>query len=319
MQLGCSCIMLIIVVILLTMMSQKYRVDYMWAQHFKTFYRLHDLATNWLQARQICEAEGTTLLVPDHLEEIENLKLLFSNMKAHYTGVFIGLHDQFSNGNFINLKGEPIQGTILELLWGEGRPDRANGSEHCVIMTREGLFDDKPCDAIYPFVCKIKLEQIKFNEECNNYDIGYTPEDNGKCYKFHEEPLTWHDAYLVCRSEEGNLAIINSAEEASLITKFLAEHLHSDASDPNILLVGFSDLMFPYQYRTIEGQTLDEAGYASWSPENNKVEEPEHKHCGAISRTGFLLVVDCNQPAMFICQKIINPINGYELHTDKVR
>lgn len=78
----------------------------MWAQHFKTFYRLHDLATNWLQARQICEAEGTTLLVPDHLEEIENLKLLFSNMKAHYTGVFIGLHDQFSNGNFINLKGK---------------------------------------------------------------------------------------------------------------------------------------------------------------------------------------------------------------------
>lgn len=74
-----------------------------------------------------------------------------------------------------------------------------------------------------------------------------------------------------------------------------------------------------YFYIFSSGQTLDEAGYASWSPENNKVEEPEHKHCGAISRTGFLLVVDCNQPAMFICQKIINPINGYELRTDKVR
>lgn len=87
-------------------LAQKFRSDYMWAQSFKTFYRLHDLATKWHQARQICEAEGTTLLVPDNLEEVENLKLLVSNMKAHYTAIYIGLHDQFSNGIFVNLKGK---------------------------------------------------------------------------------------------------------------------------------------------------------------------------------------------------------------------
>lgn len=80
----------------------------MWAQAFKTFYRLHDLATSWHQARQICEAEGTSLLVPETLDEMENLKLLISNMKAHYTAIFIGIHDQFSYGVFMDLKGECI-------------------------------------------------------------------------------------------------------------------------------------------------------------------------------------------------------------------
>lgn len=81
-------------------------MDYMWAHAFKTFYRLHDLATNWHQARQICEAEGTSLLVPGSLEEMENLKLLISNMKAHYTAIFIGIHDQFSEGDFVTIKGK---------------------------------------------------------------------------------------------------------------------------------------------------------------------------------------------------------------------
>ncbi|KAM3967575.1 secretory phospholipase A2 receptor [Aphomia sociella] len=285
--------------------GQKFRVDYMWAQAFKTFYRLHDLASNWHQARQICEVEGTSLLVPDNLQEMENLKLLISNMKGHYTAIFVGIHDQFSNGNYVNLKGELIKGTILDLFWDQGQPDNLNGTEHCVVLTREGLFDDKPCDDIFPFVCKILADNIKHNDDCNNYDLGYLPESNGKCYKYHAEPLTWHDAYLVCKAEEGNLAIINSASEASLITSYLGEHLNSNAPDPNILYIGFSDLMFPYQYRTVKGQTLEEAGYASWNPDK-KEKEMETKHCGAISRTGFLQVTWCDRPAMFICEKVIN-------------
>lgn len=80
-------------------------MDYMWAQMFKTYYRLNDLATNWDQARQICEAEGTYLFIPDSLDEMESFKLLMSNMKAQYTGIFMGLHDKFSDGNFVTLKG----------------------------------------------------------------------------------------------------------------------------------------------------------------------------------------------------------------------
>ncbi|XP_059062351.1 secretory phospholipase A2 receptor-like [Achroia grisella] len=284
----------------------KFRMDYMWAQSFKTFYRLHDMATNWHQARQICEVEGTSLFVPDNLDEMENLKLLISNMKAHYTAIFIGIHDQYASGDYVNLKGELIRDTILNLLWAQGSPDNLNGTEHCVVMTREGLFDDKQCSDIFPFVCKIMGSNIKYNENCDNYDSEYINGGNGKCYKYHVEPLSWHDAYMVCKAEEGNLAIINSASEATLINSYLGQHLNSIAPDPNILHIGFSDLMFPYQYRTIKGQTLEDAGYSSWNPEKEGSSFTNTKRCGAISRTGFLQVTWCDRPAMFLCEKNIN-------------
>ncbi|CAH2050273.1 unnamed protein product, partial [Iphiclides podalirius] len=246
--------------------TQKFRTDYMWAHAFKTFYRLHDLSTTWHQARQICEAEGTSLLVPGSIEEMENLKLLLSNMKAHYTAIFIGIHDQFSEGDFVTTKGEPITDTILDLLWADGRPDQSNGTDKCLVMTREGLFDNRPCNDMYPFVCKILGNQSRYNEKCDGYDVGYVPHENGKCYKFHSEPLSWHDAYLVCMLEEGRLCIINSAEEASLVVNILGEHLNNIAPDSTILHIGFSDLMFPFQYRTIAGETLEQAGYSLWSP-----------------------------------------------------
>lgn len=171
-------------------------MDYMYAHMFSTFYRLHDLATDWHQARQICEAEGTALLIPDSLDEMENLKLLMSNMKAQSTDIFVGLHDIFSDGDFVTLKGNtsrtsihalsvskyvtkskrflgvPIAGTVLELIWASGSPDNKNGSEHCVVMTREGLFDDRPCDDIYPFICKILGNETKYNEKCDSFDKG---------------------------------------------------------------------------------------------------------------------------------------------------
>ncbi|XP_073957678.1 secretory phospholipase A2 receptor-like [Choristoneura fumiferana] len=283
--------------------AQTFRNDYMWAQAFKTFYRLHDLATNWAQARQICEAEGTNLLVPHSLEEMDNLKLLISNMKAHFTAIFIGVHDQFAHGEYVTLQGYPIRGTILELLWAEGSPNYVNNSENCVVMTREGLFDDRPCDDIYPFVCKILGNETEYSEECYSFDLGYRLNANGKCYKYHSEPLNWHDAYLVCQAEQGHLVIINSVQEASVVTSFLGEHINSRSPDPNILYVGFSDLMFPFQYRTIKGQSLDEAGYSSWSPIKQDLSTTEPQHCGAISRSGFLKVTWCDMPAMFLCEK----------------
>ncbi|XP_032529438.2 C-type mannose receptor 2-like [Danaus plexippus] len=295
--------------------AQKFRMDYMWAHSHKTFYRLHDLATDWFQARQMCESEGTTLLIPDTLEEIENLKLLMSNMKAHYTAIFIGIHDNFSVGNYLTVKGQPITGTILELLWAEGMPDNVNGTEHCVVMTREGLFEDRPCTDIYPFVCKIRGNDTVYNQACDNFDAGYAPHKaiSGKCYKFHEEPLSWHDAFLACNLEEGRLAIINSAKEASVVIGFLGENLNSNVPDPNILHIGFSDLMFQNQYRTITGETLENAGYASWTPMKEDLKETYNKRCGAISRTGFLKTTYCNSPAMFLCERIINKtkINAY--------
>lgn len=62
--------------------------------------------------------------------------------------------------------------TVLDLLWTQGSPDNANDAEHCVVMTREGLLDDRSCDDIYPFVCKMYGNNTKYNTKCDNFDIG---------------------------------------------------------------------------------------------------------------------------------------------------
>lgn len=68
--------------------------------------------------------------------------------------------------------GHPIRDTILELLWAEGSPDNLNNNESCVVMTREGLLDDRPCDDIYPFVCKVFGNETAYSEDCYSYDLG---------------------------------------------------------------------------------------------------------------------------------------------------
>lgn len=61
------------------------------------------------------------------------------------------------------------------------------------------------------------------------------------------------------------------------------------------------------------GETLENAGYASWTPMKEDLKETYNKRCGAISRTGFLKTTYCNSPAMFLCERIINKtkINAY--------
>lgn len=60
-------------------------------------------------------------------------------------------------------------------------------------------------------------------------------------------------------------------------------------------------------YKTKQtGQTLEQAGYSMWSQVNENPEELKTRHCGAISRTGFLEMTRCDHIAMFLCEKSIN-------------
>lgn len=54
------------------------------------------------------------------------------------------------------------------------------------------------------------------------------------------------------------------------------------------------------------GQTLEEANYSLWAPFEEDIEEMKEKRCGAISRTGELLMTYCDLPGMFVCEKTMN-------------
>ncbi|XP_041975633.1 C-type mannose receptor 2-like [Aricia agestis] len=293
---------------------EKFRNDYMWADQVQTYYKLHGQPTHWYQAKQSCEDEGTMLLIPDTFNEMDNIKVLMSNMKSEYSAIFVGIHDQYSDGNYVTVRGDHLTGTVQGIMWAEGSPDSYEDNEHCVVMNRLGLLDDRPCTDVYPFICKIAADDFKYHEECDGFDTGYVLQNvsvgqHPKCYKFHREPLSWFEAYATCFREEGELAIINSPEEARVVTNLLRDHINSNVPDPNMLYLGFSDLLFPYQYRTIKDDTLKAAGYSSFHPIKETVVANKTKRCGALSRTGYLILTYCDRPAMFLCQKGIDKNN----------
>lgn len=84
----------------------KFRSDYRFEKAFNAFYKVHTTAEQWWKARIRCEAEGTELMVPEHLDEADALPLLTVDILTKYEGVFVGIHDFYSERMFVTLNGE---------------------------------------------------------------------------------------------------------------------------------------------------------------------------------------------------------------------
>lgn len=84
----------------------KYRDDYRYERAFDAFYKLHPEAVDWHQARIRCEAEGTELIVPANLDEADSVPLLIAPILTKYEGVYVGIHDLYSERTFVTINGE---------------------------------------------------------------------------------------------------------------------------------------------------------------------------------------------------------------------
>ncbi|KAH9644688.1 hypothetical protein HF086_011857 [Spodoptera exigua] len=136
-----------------------------------------------------------------------------------------------------------------------------------------------------------------------------TPLDNAlrRVVHNHERYVarTFSGAHFACSAEGGHLAIIKSDAEAAVLKKVFAKYpvakiLGSFKKD--VAFVGFHGWAESSDWRTIHGQTLQEAGYskfASGEPSNSTTGE----FCGGICRSALLNDLACEKPIAFICQK----------------
>lgn len=85
----------------------NYRFDYRYEKAFDTFYKLHSAPTTWAEARIRCQAEGSELLVVDSLDEADAVVMLITLILNKYEGIFVGIHDLYSERSFITIRGEP--------------------------------------------------------------------------------------------------------------------------------------------------------------------------------------------------------------------
>lgn len=70
---------------------------------------MHPEAVSWYHARMRCEAEGTQLLVPENLDEADSIPLLVAPILTKYNGVYVGMHDLYSERTFVTIKGKLLK------------------------------------------------------------------------------------------------------------------------------------------------------------------------------------------------------------------
>ncbi|VVC88663.1 unnamed protein product [Leptidea sinapis] len=281
----------------------KFRDDYRYEKAFDAFYKLHTEPFDWYQARIRCESEGSQLLVPISLDEADSIPLLIAPILTRFEGVFVGVHDLYSERSFVTIEGSSLQDTILDLLWELQQPLHSGG--RCVAMRRNGRLFVHPCNQHLPFACKLPASKVKYFKECDTYDSRWTLGPNETCYITHIEPQTWFEGYSTCLGAGGHLTILNSKEEAQYIQdafKQVDQHMFPG----DFAFLGFSDLFQRYHYRTVLGESLDDTR-VSWDfkcPGNfTKFDE----RCGGFRRSGLLSTTNCKLPCMFFCEK---PANG---------
>ncbi|XP_073947060.1 uncharacterized protein [Choristoneura fumiferana] len=283
-----------------------YRADYIYEKAFDAFYKVHHAAASWAVARARCEAEGTALLVPASLDEADSMPVLTANILTRYQGVFVGMHDLYSEKFFVTINGSALADSILELLWENMEPRHLGG--RCVAMRRSGRLFVHHCHDALPFICKTKTTDLTYQASCDTYQSSdmnnWELAPNGHCYMSHAEPQTWYDAYATCLATGGFLAILNNRSEADYVRDLFKRLGERRIPENDFAFLGFSDLFQRHHYRTVHGDRLEDVGYADWDiqcAQNGNLSA--YRRCGGMRRSGLLSTGDCDTPAAFFCEK----------------
>lgn len=86
--------------------------EYVKYDDVKVNYKAHMLPLTWVEATQKCKSEKATLAMPKNQKEADTLKSIFEKkLRSVESGVtardyvFLGFHDQFTEGEYIDEKG----------------------------------------------------------------------------------------------------------------------------------------------------------------------------------------------------------------------
>ena len=112
---------------------------------------------NWDEARRACMAEGGQLAIINSFEEE---KLLVNWMKGKdVSTAWLGVHDQFTEGDWVTLTGESLDATGYNrwtTVW-PNLPDNDGGNQNCGALIAAGGMDDDYCTRKFSYFCEINV------------------------------------------------------------------------------------------------------------------------------------------------------------------
>ncbi|KAG6444125.1 lymphocyte antigen 75 [Manduca sexta] len=285
--------------------SNVFRSDYEYHASAGGWFKFHKVPAKWHDARLMCDFEGAVLASPINVDVTDVLQNIINKIEHLSTGVHTGVHNTISPVVFNSIEGVPL--SALPVRTRDMFTEEYSSGPHCArLIPQEGLVAGSCSDAL-PYICyKNKTAELSMTE-CGTVDKGYQlSAKTGHCYKFHNYGLPWSLAYLRCIAEGGQLAVINSAVEANVLKELLARYPTGliKGGYAGGAFLGFHDWNNNNVWRTVNGQTLEEAGYANWG-----VTQPDSsvQNCGQMFRSGQLDDIGCAK-VPFICEKHPNNI-----------
>ncbi|XP_044851128.1 C-type lectin domain family 4 member G-like [Mauremys mutica] len=90
----------------------------------------------WSYAKQACKDQGATLIIIDNPQKQE-----FVTKNANGKQYWIGLHDVSNEGTFIWVDDSSVSYSN----WDRGEPNNFGSGEDCVMMLKDGKWNDAPC------------------------------------------------------------------------------------------------------------------------------------------------------------------------------
>ncbi|CAH1641632.1 unnamed protein product [Spodoptera littoralis] len=285
-------------------LDAAFRCDYKYSPEANGWFKHVVIPATWADARLHCTLEGATLASPVNSQISTNMQFILKSSGSQ-SEIFTGIHATFSRSNsYYTIEGIPLG--EIPLVWAKNEPNNAGNNEHCITFNASGEAADRSCHATRPYICFRSGEQKTEINACGTVDPEYIFDSRtGSCYKFHTVPRTFSRAHFACSAEGGRLAIINSDVEATVLRELFAKYPGSKmigSYKKDDAFIGFHDWGESGDWRTINGQTLVEAGYNKFSGgEPNNVTTGES--CGAIYRNGLLNDLLCELSVPFICEK----------------
>ncbi|CAG9114788.1 unnamed protein product [Plutella xylostella] len=280
--------------------SKQYRKDYIYNKKTDAFYKLHIETVARHRARTMCTYEGAKLMVPESAKDISQLHMLLKDYPDISPYVWIEddgkAHESAEEQPLINLESP------------EGPDPPGFTISHCDVVTRRGLVESLPCTALLPFVCKVDAEEAPYDPVCDVYGKEYIYNATlGSCYRVSKIAMTWAQGYSECRGDGAHLLILNSREEDQAVVDLLRRSFPENARVHWFYFVGFRAEREngTRVFRTVFNQTLEEAGFDSWSPgEPNNYQGTED--CGSLFKNnGKFNDVNCAHQYGVICEKEI--------------
>uniref|UniRef100_A0A8C4UK20 Mannose receptor C-type 1 n=1 Tax=Falco tinnunculus TaxID=100819 RepID=A0A8C4UK20_FALTI len=208
-------------------------------------------------------------------------------------------------GDLASINGKEEQYVIWRSIvryenWGFGEPNNYQGIELCAEISGDSsmLWNDRHCDYLYGWICQIR-KGIAYSWVLTTDDGWIVHED--KQYYFSTESVPMEKGREFCKTNFGDLAVIESESERKFLWRYILKNGKEDSY--------FIGLQLSVDQRTswMDGTPVN---YLAWAPHEPNFANNDENCVVMYKNLGFWNDINCGYPNPYICERHNSSINS---------